>query len=379
LNSDIICANLYLQTQFPKEVRMARYIKGIDVSHWEPEIDWEKVRAQDIHFVFIKATQANFSDGSFAQHWRGSKQAGILRGAYHLIDPRMDAGVQAQTFLQTVTLEPGDFAPILDLEDYLDPVDDTAAGKKGVKGAKPAKGSKGAKANPPRPGTADAPNSKVLACAQSWLTTVERATGRKPILYSSPSYLQSRLVSANGRPPSWSMNYPLWIANYLDHEVGDNDLPIQPPNWSSWTFWQYSKSGFVDGITGDGRPTQVDLDFFSGSVEELYAMAGATMPAGTVGGTPKGDVTTQAGSGTGTSDQGGGASDTGGGTIEVPAGTTTTPPQTNFIKYLIKPGDTLFAIALAHHTTVDAIVKANPQITNPNLIFAGETLNIPQA
>lgn len=45
--------------------------------------------------------------------------------------------------------------------------------------------------------------------------------------------------------------------------------------------------------------------------------------------------------------------------------------------YTIKSGDTLSAIARANGTTVDALMKANPTITNPNLIYAGRSLNIP--
>src|SRR5689334_11180480 len=44
----------------------------------------------------------------------------------------------------------------------------------------------------------------------------------------------------------------------------------------------------------------------------------------------------------------------------------------------IKSGDTLSALAQQHGTTVDAIVKANGgKIKDPNLIYAGDTLNIP--
>jgi peptidoglycan endopeptidase LytE len=45
---------------------------------------------------------------------------------------------------------------------------------------------------------------------------------------------------------------------------------------------------------------------------------------------------------------------------------------------MVKSGDTLFAIALRFHTTVDAILTLNPQITNANLIRVGDILNIPQ-
>jgi LysM repeat protein len=43
----------------------------------------------------------------------------------------------------------------------------------------------------------------------------------------------------------------------------------------------------------------------------------------------------------------------------------------------IRPGDTLSGIAARYKTTVAALLKANPQITNPNLIYAGRSLNLP--
>ncbi|HZH75028.1 MAG TPA: LysM domain-containing protein, partial [Archangium sp.] len=45
--------------------------------------------------------------------------------------------------------------------------------------------------------------------------------------------------------------------------------------------------------------------------------------------------------------------------------------------YRIKSGDTLSAIARRNQTSVGALMKANPQIKNANLIIAGKTLNIP--
>jgi len=45
--------------------------------------------------------------------------------------------------------------------------------------------------------------------------------------------------------------------------------------------------------------------------------------------------------------------------------------------YLIKSGDNLTRIAQQNGTTVQALLAANPQITNPNLIYAGQNLTIP--
>ncbi len=51
--------------------------------------------------------------------------------------------------------------------------------------------------------------------------------------------------------------------------------------------------------------------------------------------------------------------------------------QSNYVQYTVVRGDNLFRISLRFGTTIASIVAANPSITNPNLIFAGQVLNIP--
>ena len=59
-------------------------------------------------------------------------------------------------------------------------------------------------------------------------------------------------------------------------------------------------------------------------------------------------------------------------------GAPTTPidPGTG-TEYVVKKGDTLSAIAKKYGTTVDALLKANPNIKNPNLIKVGQVIIIP--
>lgn len=64
------------------------------------------------------------------------------------------------------------------------------------------------------------------------------------------------------------------------------------------------------------------------------------------------------------------------GTSQTGAASTAATPGTS---YAIKAGDTLSAIAQRSGTTVDALMKLNPQITNPNLIYAGKSLTLPGA
>jgi LysM repeat protein len=45
--------------------------------------------------------------------------------------------------------------------------------------------------------------------------------------------------------------------------------------------------------------------------------------------------------------------------------------------YLVQPGDTLSGIAASHGASLAAVEAANPQLANPNLIFAGQAVKIP--
>lgn len=57
--------------------------------------------------------------------------------------------------------------------------------------------------------------------------------------------------------------------------------------------------------------------------------------------------------------------------LNIPTGTTGSG------KYTIQQGDTLSALAAQYGTTVEELMKANPNITNPDLIYTGGKLNIP--
>jgi predicted chitinase len=48
-------------------------------------------------------------------------------------------------------------------------------------------------------------------------------------------------------------------------------------------------------------------------------------------------------------------------------------------RYVVQAGDTLGHIAQQHGITLSALLQANPEITNPNLIRPGQTINIPEA
>lgn len=190
-------------------VRMPlRYaIHGIDVSRHNSRIDWQRVKQVQVNgvplqFVFIKATEgATMADKSFSKNWLGAGQAGLRRGAYHFFHPTRDPLKQADNFIRRVTLEAGDFAPVLDFE--------VMNGQ---------------------------PDANILRDLQLWLDAVEDHYGQKPIIYTN-AYLYKRFIKGH------LFNYPLWIADYSNPHLRNYD----PANLY---IWQHNKSGSVPGISG---------------------------------------------------------------------------------------------------------------------------------
>jgi GH25 family lysozyme M1 (1,4-beta-N-acetylmuramidase) len=266
-------------------------VPGIDVSYWNSGIDWPKVRATGQRFVFIKATEGeNYADPTFSANWSGAKSAGLLRGAYHFFRPNLDAKKQAKKFIDYVkaTKDHGELPHVLDIESH--------DGQR---------------------------KEKIIASAKTWLDEVEKAFGRKPIIYSGQYFLQDYFSEAGGGPPAWAKDYPLWLAQYPNTYV-EGQQPFLPRGWFKWTFWQYSESGRINGINAN-----VDLNVFNGTLEELYNFAGAK-------------IVTEA-----------------------------TAKET---KHTVKAGDTFEAIAIKYGVTVRELVSANPQ-----LLKTGDSLTIPVA
>lgn len=65
----------------------------IDISHWQPPVNWAKARKAGIEGVYIKVSQgASYRDPAAAQHYQGAKAAGMLVGFYHFCTN--DNGIQ---------------------------------------------------------------------------------------------------------------------------------------------------------------------------------------------------------------------------------------------------------------------------------------------
>jgi lysozyme len=191
-------------------------VHGIDVSHYQKEIDWNTVAQQDVEFAFVKATEGQtYRDSIFCYNWGEMKRVGIKRGAYHFYTPSVDPMLQAENFLEAVEIEKGDLPPVLDFEQ---------TGKKN--------------------------RIELIADLQVWLNEVEQNYQIKPIIYTNQK-LYNLYIKNNFD------NYIVWIARY-------NTKAPDMPFTQSWTFWQYGNKGRIDGIEGD-----VDFNVFHGDTEAL--------------------------------------------------------------------------------------------------------------
>jgi lysozyme len=190
-------------------------IHGIDVSRYQRSIAWDAVRDMNIDgirlgFVYIKSTEGVSSiDPSFRRNWTRSHEAGLVRGAYHFFIASKSGRLQAEHYIKTVPLESGDLPPVVDIEN--------------TAGTKP----------------------EVLRRElRAWLDITEQYYGVRPVIYTYLDFYKKNLAGHFD-------DYPLWVAHYLQ--------PGQPRIERTWSFWQHSESGHVNGIV-----SKVDFNVFSG-------------------------------------------------------------------------------------------------------------------
>lgn len=135
--------------------------------------------------------------------------------------------------------------------------------------------------------------------------------------YSNQDFLNAYLPWAMAR------RYALWYA-YYDRRYDGIDCGI----------WQYTNTGSVPGITGN-----VDLDLSFDDYAAIIREGGFNH----LNDTP----------------------------------VTPIPPAADYITYVVQPGDTLSEIAERYGTTYQTLAALNG-ISNPDLIYAGQTIRIPE-
>ena len=210
---------------------MTDYALGCDISHWQdkpdtPEkVDFDRMKLAGADFVFMKASQKNWTDRDFTHNWAAAKAAGLLRGAYHFLTFDISARKQAEHFWSLLEGDPGELPPVCDYERY---------------------------GNVPK---------KASDYLWAFVTTLERLSGRVPIIYSGAFFWSETSTQA----AAWT-KYPLWIASYTGQSYMQRNVDKRMP-WDTWTFWQYTDRG--DGEKYGVESKQIDLNYYNGTTEEL--------------------------------------------------------------------------------------------------------------
>jgi lysozyme len=213
---------------WPNRVFAAGYdVKGVDVAHYQGEIDWEILASQGIDFAWIKATEgSSHVDQRFAENWARAHGTGLLVGAYHFMSFESAGTTQAENLVRQVPATPGTLRPVVDLELYGPYF-----------------------AEPPAP-------EHVGRILDDLVAGIEEHYGATPIVYVTEEAYDLYVA---GRYPQLKV----WIRSVA-----------APPSLSDgrdWTFWQYSARDRLDGY--DGVEPYIDMNAFAGTREELESMA----------------------------------------------------------------------------------------------------------
>lgn len=198
-------------------------IKGIDVSRYQGNIDWEYTSEQNIKFAYIKSTQKdNYCDPLYKDNVKQALKYGINVGSYHYFTFSESPSSQADNFIRNSIYKKGFLPPAIDIEienqNNLSSIN----------------------------------VNEIQNNIHSLLDEVKKHYKTVPLIYTN-KFTYNILIDDTFN------DYPIWIANY------SNNPSI--PNNHQWTFWQYSKEGSIKNT--DGSFKNVDLNVFYGTYDEF--------------------------------------------------------------------------------------------------------------
>lgn len=184
--------------------------RGIDVSKWQGNIDWNRVKASGVDFAILRAGYGSVSsqkDPTFEDNYQNAKAAGIPVGAYHYSYAKDIAGAkrEAQTFLEWIKGKQFEYPVVFDIEESA---------------------------------TYNLGRNTVSEIIKTFCSIVE-AAGYYVSVYTNKNWLD-HVVSDEVKS-----KYDTWLAQWTS----------TPSYVGPYGMWQYTSSGTVDGISG-----RVDMD-----------------------------------------------------------------------------------------------------------------------
>ena len=222
----VLYFNGSIQLNMPDKTKYP--VRGVDVSEYQGNIDWELLKSQEISFAFIKATEgSSYVDPLYEKNAENALKTELPIGSYHFFSYDSAGKTQAENFIDTVSIT--QLPPVVDVEFY------------------------GQYRKTPK-----APES-VIPELSEFIALLETEYGRKPIIYTT------------------SRAYSMYVAdNFPDCDVWIRNVLCEPslPEAADFRFWQYSSTYCLKGY--DGKENFIDMNVFNGSFEEFYSYINAS-------------------------------------------------------------------------------------------------------
>ena len=198
-------------------------IRGADVSHYQGEIDFDRLAGQGLSFVYIKATEGSTHvDGRLRENLAAVSESPLRAGFYHFFSYDSPGETQAENFIANVPALEGQLPPAIDVEFYGDYF------------------------------LAPAGRDGVVAELRTMVDALEAHYGVKPVLYCTQRAYRLYIRGAFD-------DCGLWIRSVYSEPNVDRE----------WTFWQYTDRAKLEGYSGE--EPYIDLNTFAGSAEAFAA------------------------------------------------------------------------------------------------------------
>ncbi len=271
-------------------------IKGLDVSEFQGIVDWAQVKGAGYQFAMLRAGYGfRTPDQQFRRNAAECNRIGLPAGAYwfcYALSPE-DARKEADGCLEAIAPYRMEYPICYDIEH----ASVTYAEQNGV----------------------TITPALATQIVTAFCDRIEER-GYFAMYYSNQNFLETYLSRDLNR------RYALWFARYGSRYDGID-----------YGIWQYTSTGSIPGIAGN-----VDLD--TGYVD--YASVIRKAGLNHLGSKP----------------------------VPPPK---PTPPPADYITYVVQSGDTLSEIAVRYGTTYQALAALN-NISDPNLIHPGQTIRVPE-
>ncbi|MCQ2266423.1 MAG: glycosyl hydrolase family 25 [Bacteroidaceae bacterium] len=187
----------------PRPLYHATGREGLDVSHYQGNIDWKRVAQEgNVSYAYIKCSEgATIQDSHYQRNIVGAKEAGLPVGVYHFYRTTSSPADQLANMTSMARREHMDLVPIVDMEHR---------GKESIENFQQ--------------------NLRIF------VESVDRYYGKRPMLYTGQNFYNRYLV---GLFPEHS-----WmIAKYIE------EPPLLNDNLD-YAIWQFSSKSRIPGING---------------------------------------------------------------------------------------------------------------------------------